>query len=195
MINNNESMSNSDNQFFSNPKVPYCLKAGASAVLLHATVDYYVTPENQHAFMSMFFDKDIDASGKARRNISGSLSFTFGKPESLGKDNCQASIKQLGSNYPAIGEFLDSISDSSYSQPDEKVCEILAKASAERFKHNETGSIKNWELYVSRNIDNYIKKIQSHYPGLVRNEVFDNLKSAFENACKKKTIMQSAQQL
>ena len=195
MINNSESKSNSENEFFSNPKVPYCLKAGASAVFLHATVDYYVTPEKQNAFMSMFFEKDIDASGQARRNISGSLSFTFGKPESLGKDNCQASIRQLVLNYPTIGEVLDSISDANYAESDERVCEILAQASAERFKHNETGSIKHWEHYVSKNIDNYITKVQSHYPGLVRTEVFDKLKKAFENACKKKITQQSVQQM
>jgi hypothetical protein len=51
MINNSEAKSNSENEFFSNPKVPYCLKAGASAVFLHATVDYYVTPEKQNAFI------------------------------------------------------------------------------------------------------------------------------------------------
>ena len=193
--NENEVRSNSENQFFGNDKVPYCLKAGAGAVLLHGTIDYRVTPENHNAFLAMFFDKDINSRGQSTKIVSGSMTFTFGKPESMGKDNCQASIKQLLDLYPSIGDVFDNISEGKGLKSDKEICSILAEASAKRFKHNETGSMKNWDLFVSKNIDKYIKKIQSHYPGMLPNSVYENLKTTFENACKKKTVAQTAQQM
>ena len=184
-----------ENQFFNNKKVPYCLKAGAAAVLLHATVNYYTTTEKQNVFMAMFFDKDIDEQGRSQRGISGTMSFTFGKHESMGKDNCQASVKKLVDVYPAVGDVLDHISENSDQLTDEEICKILADASANRFKHNETGSIKNWENYVSKNMDEFIKQSQSHYPGMISTNVYDALKNTFKNACKKKTTSQAAQQM
>jgi len=186
----NELNVSSKNEFFANKDVPYCLKAGAAAVFLHATVDYYKNTQGQDVFMSMFFDKDTSKSGKANRVVSGTMSFTFGVPASMGEDNCQASIKKLVELYPAVGDVLDNISTGNLARSDADICRILSDASAKRFIHSQEGSVKNWEEYVSDNFDAFVKQAQSHYPGMVSVDVYENLKTMFENACKKKTIIQ-----
>lgn len=189
MVNSqNELNVSSKNQFFSNSDIPYCLKAGALAVLSHATVDYHKTREGQDVFMAMLFDKDIDKSGKSKRLVSGTLTFTFGVPASMGKDNCSASIKKFVELYPSVGNVLDNIAENSLNKSDEEICQILSDASAKRFRHSLEGSVKNYDEFVLGNFEAFKKQAQAHYPGMVSAEVYDNLKTMFENACKKKTI-------
>ena len=186
----NELNVNSKNQFFSNNDIPYCLKAGAVAVLSHATVDYHKTRDGQDVFMAMLFDKDIDKNGKANRIVSGAIDFTFAVHASMGVDNCSASLKKFRELYPAVGDALDSMAENNFKKSDEDMCGILANASAERFRHSEEGMIKNFEKYVSDNFDTFQQQTQSHYPGLISSEVFENLKRDYENACKKKPLAQ-----
>ena len=133
-------MVSNENQFFGNKKIPYCLKAGVASVLLHSTVDYYVTPESQTAFMSMFFDKDINDKGQTTRSVSGTLSFTFGKPESMGMDNCQASIKKLVDLYPSVGDVFDHIAENSTEKLKSNFEAIIFKDSI----------VKLWEPFSQR---------------------------------------------
>lgn len=191
MINANNDNVNSQNEFFGNNDIPYCLKAGAAAVFLHATADYYKDKENKTTFMSMFFDKDTTKTGKANRIISGSMSFTFNVPASMGKDNCQASLRKLVELYPSVGNILDNISEKSQNIDDERVCNDLANASAQRFRFSPEGSAQHWEKYISDNFDEYAKIIQENYPGMVSAATFNSVKTKFENACKKKTLTQT----
>ena len=191
----NELNVSSKNQFFSNKNVPYCLKAGAVAVLSHATVGYQKNSDGHDMFMAMFFDKDIDRAGKSNRVIRGTLSFTFGVPASMGKDNCAASIKEFTELYPAVGDALEHMADDSFSKSDEEVCQILSDASAKRFIHSAEGSVKNFEEYVSLNFDEFKKQAQAHYPGMVSVDVYENLKIMFENACKKKQQIAQPQRM
>ena len=189
MINSqNELGQSSQNQFFANSDVPYYLKAGAAAVLLHTSVNYYKNTSGQDSFMAMFFDKDTSKNGKENRVVSGSMSFTFGVPSSIAEDNCIATMKKLAELYPAAADVLQGLVDG--TQNDMVCCEKLADASAKRFIHSQEGQIKNWEEYVSENLDEYIKQVQNHYPGMLSLDAYENLKKMFENACKKKTIMQ-----
>ena len=186
MVDNGSELNvNSNNQFFSNSNVPYCLKAGMVAVLSHATVNYQKNRDGHDMFMAMFFDKD-----NSNKAIRGTMNFTFGVPASMGKDNCAASIKAFSELYPAIGDTLEHLSDENFSKSDESVCETIVDASAERFRHSAEGVIKNYEEYVSGYYDEFVKQAQSHYPGLVSAEVFENLKTMYESACKKKPVAQ-----
>lgn len=191
MTNTNNDNVNSQNEFFGNNDVPYCLKAGAAAVLLHATVDYYKNPENQNSFMALFFEKDTSKTGKPSRAISGSMSFTFGVPASMAKDNCQASLRKLKDLYPTVGDILDNIADNSQQINDELICDKLANASAQRFRFSPEGTIEHWDKYISDNYDIYAKFIQENYPGMVSAAAFNSVKTKFENACKKKTLAQA----
>ena len=190
--NENEINVNSKKDFFGNSEVPYCLKAGAVAVLSHATINYYKT-QGQDVFMAMFFDKNINSNGQSNRIVSGTLSFTFGVPASMGEDNCMASIKKFTELYPAVGNALENMAEGNLLKSDEEICQILADASAQRFNHSAEGSVKNWEEYVSGNYDAFVKQAQAHYPGLIPTGVYEDIKNMFENACKKK--QQIAQQM
>ena len=53
--------------------------------------------------------------------------------------------------------------------------------------------MKNFDEYVKGNFEELKKQAQAHYPGMVSSDVYDKLKDMFENACKKKTIMQTQQ--
>lgn len=191
----NELNVSSKNQFFSNKNVPYCLKAGAVAVLSHATVNYQKNSDGHDMFMAVFFDKDIDKSGKSNKIIRGTMNFTFGVPASMGKDNCAASIKGFTELYPAVGDTLEHLADENFSKSDKDICEIIADASAERFRHSAEGSVKNYEEYVSGYFDEFAKQAQAHYPGMVSLEVYENLKETFELACKKKQLKAQPQRI
>lgn len=192
MINTNNDNVNSQNNFFGNADVPYQMKAGAAAVLLHATPTYYKNSEGQDCFVAMFFDKDTTKTGKANRIVNGAMTQTFGVDSSMAASNCRATLKKLAELYPALGNALENITDNSQSKlPDEEICKVLAGASAERFRLSQEGSFENWENYVSKNFDEYVKQCKSHYPGLISADVYDNVKNAYENACKKKTIAQA----
>ena len=109
----------------------------------------------------------------------------------LYRDVCLRTIlKKLVELYPAVGDVLDNIATGNISKSDDKICSILADASAKRFIHSQEGSVKNWEEYVSDNFDTFVKQAQSHYPGMISIDVYESLKNIFENACKKKTITQ-----
>lgn len=186
----NEFNVGSKNQFFGNNEIPYCLKAGMVAVLVHGTIDYY-KKEGKDTFMALFCDKDNAKDGKAQRVVSGTMSFTFGVPESMGEDNCMASIKKFTELYPSVGDVLDNLASGNLPKSDEEICQILATASAHRFNHSAEGSVKNWEEYVSENYDVFVKQAQSHYPGLISVDVYEDLKDIFSSACKKKQITQA----
>ena len=192
MANSENELNVSSKSFFGNSDVPYQLKAGVAAVLLHSQVGYH-TKGGQVTFGGMLFDKDIE-NGKSNRVVGGSMFFTFGLPASMAKDNCLASIKKMVELYPAVGDVLDRVAEGDVRESDENICQILADASAKRFILSAEGSVKNWENYISGNFDTFVKHAQNHYPGLVSSDVYDNLKSLYENACKKKTITQTQTQ-
>lgn len=188
MANSENELNVSSKNFFGNNDIPYQLKAGLAAVLLHSQVGYH-QKGGQVTFGGMLFDKDIE-NGKSNRVVGGSMFFTFGLPSSMAKDNCLASIKKMVELYPAVGDVLDRIAEGEMKESDEKICQVLADASAKRFILSAEGSVKNWENFISGNFDVFVKHAQTHYPGLVPMEVYDNLKRMYEEACKKKTIAQ-----
>ena len=179
---------NSKEQFFNNSDIPFQLKAGMVVVLSHVVVDYPRSRDGQTTFLGMLYDKDTSKSGKESRVIKGAVTFTFGVPSSMGENNCMASFRKFAEIYPVAGDLLDKISSNSLNKSDEEICKILADAAEKRFVHSAEGTAKNYEEFVADNFDKYKEIAQAHYPGVVSNEVYVNLKTAIENACKKKQI-------
>ncbi len=179
-------MTNNAKDFFSNPEVFHGLKAGAAAVLLHTTVDYYKTSDGKEHFHAAFFDKDPTNNNKI---VGGMMNFTFAVPISMGVANCAATLKKLAELYPAAENVLAHIADGTLAMPDEEVCKVLADAAAKRFAFNGEGKKNNLDQYISDNFANYISKVSSHYPPEIVNSL-KNVATLFEDACngKKKTI-------
>ncbi len=181
--NNNEQEFNSENEFFSNNNVPYYLKAGAFAVLLHTTPLYQKNREGKDMFLAMGFDKNIaeNIARDARRN----LMFTFGENHSIAETNCAGSLKLFAELYPSMGEVFDAMMEKTLKIPDEEIAKMIADASVKRFKHGEKGAVNNAEYFVLPKLKTYLDKVKQYYPGMLSLETYERLEASYKTACER----------
>lgn len=169
-----------EESFFNNTNIPYCVKAGMVATLSGLSTNISKNTFGEDVFCALKFGND--------KKIAGSVMFTFGAPESMGKNNCIASLKTFETS--AIENVLNGLVDGKMKSDDD-VCTHLAENVKSTLNLSDDGTKDYWNKIVAPNFDTYIKACQNNYNGMITENLANSLKETANSAFgKKKQIMQ-----
>lgn len=173
-----------EESFFNNQNIPYCVKAGMVGVLSGLTINITKNIRGEDMFCAIKFGNN--------KMPSGSIMFTFGAPESMGKNNCLASLKSFETG--SLEQVLTGIVDGQMKS-DKEICEKIAENVVTSLNLSPDGAKELYNKMISINFDDYVKVCQNNYNGLLPENLVNTLKTEVTNAfSKKKTMNEELQQ-
>lgn len=167
-----------EESFFNNPNIPYCVKAGMVGVLSGLTINITKNVRGEDMFCAIKFGNN--------KVPAGTIMFTFGAPDSMGKNNCLASLKSFETGN--LDMVLTGIVDGQMKS-DKEICEAIAQSVVTSLNLSPDGAKELYNKMISVNFDNYIKTCQNNYNGLLPENLVNSLKGEASDAFSKKKTM------
>ena len=166
--------------FFTNERIPYCIKAGMVAVIGGLNIFFYKNKLSKDTFMAQ--------KTSSNRTIEGTITFTFGCPESMGENNCIASLKSIQTE--KLSTVLDGIVKNQ-TKNDQEVVNALVEYIATSGNLSPDGVKGQWRETILPEFDKYINycKSNNEYNGMFPDSLVNNLRSLCEETFSKKKQM------
>ena len=172
-----------DESFFNNSNIPYCVKAGMVSVLSGLTINIGKNTFGEDMFCAQKFGND-------KRPV-GTVMFTFGAPESMGKNNCLASLKSFETE--TLEKAFAGIVDGQM-KADSEICEQIANSVVSSLNLSADGAKEHWNKIISVNFDKYVKTCRDNYNGMLSENLVNSLKDEATSAFSKKKQMTALEQ-
>lgn len=177
------------NAFFSNTEVPYSAKIGAIATMCHGT--FQIFPKgSKKSFMATILNN--------KREVVATIAFDFGNNDSMGQNNCSASMQTLVEKHGLTENLYKNLIDGQMPS-DEQIIEDIVRANAEKFSISNDGLVEDFERNINGKLDNFFKVLrENENASLYPDSMTNGLKSIYKEKAsehgkkKQQTVMAEA---
>lgn len=168
-------------EIFNNQDIDYQHKTVVLGALLHGTVDVNEKRYDKVANI-IFFKPD--------KTPYINLCYTFGKDDSMAKNNAKVFLNEIEKNFNVGKTFENLVDKNKVSLSEKEIIALCAKENLNRL--NVDGAKKEYDNFISKNLDVIFEYSKDQYPNILTDEFVKSYKDMYpvvlEEISKKKDL-------